>query len=110
MAKYYFLSKVDFLKEVESIALQASVEDLYEVFSRYFTKQNRFSKFKKCCSFKSYTTKNLNHNIRLIIKHWMTLPKLGLVRLKNLFVDALTNKFNVSQLAKKQLVRIIFLF
>lgn len=103
VAKHYFPSKVDFvncvallkedfafLKEVDSIALQASAEGLHEAFLRYFNKQNRFPTFKKRASFKSYTTKAVNHNIRLITKHRITLPKLGSVRLKNSFGDALT--------------------
>lgn len=103
VAKHYFPSKADFvnsvallkevfafLKEVDSIALQASAEALHEAFSRYFNKQNRFPNFKKHSSFKSYTTKTVNHNIRFVTKHRITLPKLGSVRLKNSFGDALT--------------------
>ena len=103
VAKHYFPSKIDFvkcvallkeealfLKEVDSIALQASAEDLHDAFSRCFNKQNRFPKFKKRHAFKSYTTKTVNHNIRFVAKHRITLPKLGSVRLKNSFGDALT--------------------
>lgn len=71
------------LKEVDSIALQASLENLADSFSRFFKKQNQRPRFKsKSNPVQSYTTKNVNGSIELrdkIIK----LPKLGLVKVKN---------------------------
>ncbi|MFB6467251.1 IS200/IS605 family element RNA-guided endonuclease TnpB [Cytobacillus sp. Hz8] len=69
-----------FLKEVDSIALQKSVENLADSFNRYYRKQNKYPRFKsKKNPLQSYTTKYTNGNIA-IIDHSIKLPKLGLVR------------------------------
>ncbi len=69
-----------FLKEVDSIALQKSVENLADSFNRYYKKQNKYPRFKsKKNPVQSYTTKHTNGNI-VIIDHYIKLPKLGLVR------------------------------
>jgi putative transposase len=69
-----------FLKEVDSIALQKSVENLADAYSRYYKKQNKQPRFKsKKNSVQSYTTKHTNGNIAVINNH-IKLPKLGLVR------------------------------
>lgn len=68
------------MKEVDSIALQASVEDLADGFDRFYQKQNGKPKFKsKKNPVQSYTTKCVNHNIR-IIDNKIQLPKLGRIR------------------------------
>ncbi|WP_078596036.1 IS200/IS605 family element RNA-guided endonuclease TnpB [Evansella clarkii] len=69
-----------FLKEVDSIALQKSVEIVNDAYSRYYKKQNREPRFKsKKNPVQSYTTKSVNGNIQIHPKH-IKLPKLGLVR------------------------------
>ena len=73
-----------FLKEVDSIALQKSAENLADSFNRYYKKQNNYPRFKsKKNPVQSYTTKYVNTtsggNIALINNH-IKLPKLGLVR------------------------------
>ncbi|MCM3760151.1 IS200/IS605 family element RNA-guided endonuclease TnpB [Alkalihalobacillus oceani] len=69
-----------FLKEVDSIALQKSVENLADSFDRYYKKQNKYPRFKsKKNPVQSYTTKHTNGNIAVIDNH-IKLPKLGLVR------------------------------
>ncbi|KMY51056.1 IS200/IS605 family element RNA-guided endonuclease TnpB [Peribacillus loiseleuriae] len=69
-----------FLKEVDSIALQKSVENLSDAYDRYYIKQNKQPRFKtKKNPLQSYTTKRTNGNIAVLDKH-MKLPKLGLVR------------------------------
>ncbi|MFB6467721.1 IS200/IS605 family element RNA-guided endonuclease TnpB [Cytobacillus sp. Hz8] len=69
-----------FLKEVDSIALQKSVENLADSFNRYYRKQNKYPRFKsKKNPLQSYTTKYTNGNIA-VINHSIKLPKLGLVR------------------------------
>jgi len=69
-----------FLKEVDSISLQKSVEVLADSFSRFYKKQNKPPKFKsKKNPVQSYTTKFTNGNIEVLDKH-IKLPKLGLVR------------------------------
>lgn len=69
-----------FLKEVDSIALQKSVEHLADSYDRYYNKQNKYPRFKsKKNPVQSYTTKHTNGNIA-IDGNYMKLPKLGLVR------------------------------
>ena len=72
-----------FLKEVDSIALQKSVENVNDSYTRYYKKQNGEPRFKsKRNPVQSYTTKWVNGNIQVLDKH-IKLPKLGLVRFAN---------------------------
>lgn len=69
-----------FLKEVDSISLQKSVENLADSYQRYYKNQNKAPTFKsKKNKVQSYTTKQTNKNIAVLDKH-IKLPKLGLVR------------------------------
>ncbi len=69
-----------YLKEVDSIALQKSVENLADSYDRYYKKQNKYPRFKsKKNPVQSYTTKHTNGNIA-VIDNYIKLPKLGLVR------------------------------
>ena len=80
--------RTDFLKEVDSIALQASLEDLDDGYKRFFTGQNQKPKFKeKADSVQSYTTKVVTKNGKSV-NIWIEgdkirLPKLGFVKMKN---------------------------
>ncbi|MCM3693229.1 IS200/IS605 family element RNA-guided endonuclease TnpB [Neobacillus niacini] len=66
-----------FLKEVDSIALQKSVEILADSYDRYYKKQNKQPRFKtKKNRVQSYTT---NGNIA-VNDNYIKLPKLGNVR------------------------------
>jgi len=68
------------LKEVDSIALQSSLKNLSNSFTRFFTKQNSKPQFKsKNNPVQSYTTQFTNNNIVVSDKH-IKLPKLGLVK------------------------------
>ncbi|RUS53740.1 transposase [Kurthia sp. 3B1D] len=68
------------LRNVDSVALQASYENLIDAFQRFFQKQNNYPRFKsKKNPVQSYTTKNTNNNIA-IVGNQMKLPKLGLVK------------------------------
>ena len=68
------------LKEVDSTALQSSLKNFADAFSRFFKKQNDMPQFKsKKNKIQSYTTKCTNHNIA-IVDHTIKLPKLGFVR------------------------------
>ena len=68
------------LRNVDSVALQASYEHLIDAFQRFFQKQNNYPRFKsKKNPVQSYTTKNTNNNIA-IVGNQMKLPKLGLVK------------------------------
>jgi len=68
------------LKEVDSIALQSSLKNLADSYSRFFKMQNKAPRFKsKKNQVQSYTTKETNGNIA-IVGNKIKLPKLGLVR------------------------------
>src|SRR3954464_11807840 len=70
----------EFLKEVDSIALQISVGNLSDSYDRYYKKQNKKPRFKsKKNPVQSYTTKHTNGNID-VIENRIKLPILGLVR------------------------------
>lgn len=69
-----------FLKEVDSIALQSSVENLDSAYSRYYKHLGGKPKFKsKKNEIQSYKTKMVNGNIKVLDKH-IQLPKLGKVK------------------------------
>lgn len=69
-----------FLKEVDSIALQSSVENLDSAYSRYYKHLGGKPKFKsKKNEVQSYKTKMVNGNIKVLDKH-IQLPKLGKVK------------------------------
>lgn len=75
------------LKEVDSIALQASVENLGAGYDKYYKKTGGRPKFKsKKNEIQSYTTKLVkakgNVNIEIVGKG-IKLPKLGLVKIEN---------------------------
>lgn len=68
------------LKEVDSIAIQSSLKNLADSYTRFFKNQNQAPRFKsKKNRVQSYTTKHTNGNIA-IIGNKIKLPKLGLVR------------------------------
>ncbi|WP_058309018.1 IS200/IS605 family element RNA-guided endonuclease TnpB [Gracilibacillus massiliensis] len=71
------------LKLVDSISLQASIEHLNDAMVRFFKKQNQFPQFKsRKHPVKSYTTKSVNGNIKVTETH-IKLPKVGWVRYAN---------------------------
>ncbi|WP_099301812.1 IS200/IS605 family element RNA-guided endonuclease TnpB [Bacillus sp. Marseille-P3800] len=71
------------LKEVDSIAIQSSLKNLADSFTRFFKKQNKRPRFKsKKNPIQSYTTKNVNNSIAINGSR-LKLPKLGLVRFAN---------------------------
>lgn len=68
------------LKEVDSIAIQSSLKNLADSYSRFFKKQNKAPRFKsKKNQVQSYTTKHTNGNIT-ISGNKIKLPKLGFVK------------------------------
>lgn len=70
------------LRNVDSVALQASYEQLLDAFQRFFKKQAKYPRFKsKKNPVQSYTTKNTNNNIAIVGKR-IKLPKLGHVKFK----------------------------
>ena len=70
------------LSTADSVALQNSISELFDAFSRFFSHQNAYPKFKlKKFDKQSYTTLN-NNSIRLVDNTHIKLPKLGNVRIK----------------------------
>ena len=74
-------SEIEWLKEVDSVALQSSLKDLETAYQNFFRdKAVGFPKFKsKKNNHKSYKTKYTNGNIQVLEKQ-IKLPKLGLVK------------------------------
>lgn len=72
--------ELTWLKEVDSIAIQSSLKNLADAYSRFFKKQNNRPRFKsKKNPVQSYTTKHTNGNIA-IDGNKIKLPKLGWIR------------------------------
>lgn len=72
--------ELPWLKEVDSIAIQSSVKNLADAFTRFFKKQNDAPRFKsKKNKVQAYTTKHTNGNIA-VNGNRIKLPKLGVVR------------------------------
>ncbi|OMD37661.1 transposase, partial [Paenibacillus borealis] len=70
-------TQYDWLKEVDSIALQSAVRHVADSFDRFFKKQNQAPRFKsRRHPVQSYTTKFTNGNIA-IEGNRLKLPKLG---------------------------------
>jgi putative transposase len=69
--------ELEWLKEVDSIAVQSSLKHLADAYSRFFKKQNNQPRFKsKNNPVQSYTTKQTNGNIA-VFDNRIKLPKLG---------------------------------
>jgi len=81
-----YKTEFPFLKEADSIALQASREHLFEAYQNFFSslKKSRkvgFPKFKSKKGKENYTTKQTNKNIKIDFeKKKVKLPKLGWLR------------------------------
>ena len=76
----------DWLKEVDSTALQSSLRDLDVAYQKFFKEHSGYPKFKSRKTHRfSYKSKCVNGNIDYCNKH-IKLPKLGMVKTKNKFV------------------------
>jgi putative transposase len=78
----------NWLREPDSISLQASLENVRDAYDNFFKALKRndkrwgLPKFRsKKSNYNSYTTKHVNGNIKLSERH-ITLPKVGTVRCK----------------------------
>ena len=79
-------SELEWLKEVDSTALQSSLKDLDVAYQRFFKEHSGYPKFKSKKTHKfSYKTKCVNRNIQYCNKY-IKLPKLGMVKTKNKLV------------------------
>ena len=76
-------TKLEWLKEVDSTALQSSLKDLDSAYRKFFKEHTGYPKFKSKKTHRySYKSKCTNGNIRYCGKH-IKLPKLGMVKTKN---------------------------
>ena len=76
-------SELEWLKEVDSTALQSSLKDLDSAYQKFFNEHTGYPKFKsKKTHRSSYKSKCVNGNIQYCDKH-IKLPKLGMVKTKN---------------------------
>lgn len=76
-------SELEWLKEVDSTALQSSLKDLDSAYQNFFKGHSGYPKFKTKKMYRfSYTTKYSHKNIRYCNKY-IKLPKLGMVKIKN---------------------------
>lgn len=76
-------SELEWLKEVDSTALQSSLKDLDFAYQKFFNEHTGYPKFKsKKTNRYSYKSKCVNNNIQYCDKY-IKLPKLGMVETKN---------------------------
>ncbi len=76
-------SELEWLKEVDSTALQSSLKDLDSAYQKFFKEHSGYPKFKSKKTHRySYKSKCVNGNIQYDNKH-IKLPKLGMVKTKN---------------------------
>ena len=80
-------SNLEWLKEVDSTALQSSLRDLDMAYQKLFKEHTGYPKFKSKKTHRySYKSKCVNGNIRYCNKY-IKLPKLGMVKTKNKLVQ-----------------------
>lgn len=76
-------TELEWLKEVDSTALQSSLRDLDSAYQKFFKEHSGYPKFKsKKIHRYSYKSKCTNRNIQYCDKH-IKLPKLGMIKTKN---------------------------
>ena len=76
-------SELEWLKEVDSTALQSSLKDLDNAYQKFFKEHSGYPKFKSKKTHRfSYKSKCVNNNIEYKDKY-IKLPKLGMVKTKN---------------------------
>ena len=74
----------EWLKDVDSIALQQSMVDLDIAYQNFFKHSSGFPKFKRKHGNGSYRTNNVNSNVEVnFSKKRIKLPKLGLVKFRD---------------------------
>lgn len=76
-------SELEWLKEVDSTALQSSLKDLDYAYQKFFKEHSGYPKFKSKKTHRySYKSKCVKNNIQYCDKH-IKLPKLGMVKTRN---------------------------
>ena len=81
-------SELEWLKEVDSTALQSSLKDLDMAYQKFFKEHSGYPKFKSKKTHRfSYKSKCSNGNIQYCGKH-IKLPKLGMIKTKNKLIPS----------------------
>lgn len=76
-------TELEWLKEVDSTALQSSLRDLDSAYQKFFKEHSGYPKFKSKKTHRySYKSKCVNNNIQYNNKY-IKLPKLGMVKTRN---------------------------
>lgn len=76
-------SELEWLKEVDSTALQSSLRDLDSAYQKFFKEHTGYPKFKSKKTHRfSYKSKCVNGNIQYCDKY-IKLPKLGMIKTRN---------------------------
>lgn len=76
-------TELEWLKEVDSTALQSSLRDLDMAYKKFFKEHTGYPKFKSKKTHRySYKSKCVNNNIKYCDRY-IKLPKLGMVKTKN---------------------------
>lgn len=79
-------TELEWLKEVDSTALQSSLRDLDMAYKKFFKEHTGYPKFKSKKTHRySYKSKCVNNNIKYCDKY-IKLPKLGMVKTRNKLV------------------------
>lgn len=75
---------LEWLKEVDSVALQSSLKDLDNAYQKFFKEHIGYPKFKSKKTHRfSYKTKNNKGTAIQFLNKYIKLPKLGMVKTKN---------------------------
>ena len=78
--------ELEWLKEVDSTALQSSLKDLDNTYQKFFKKHFGFPKFKSKKSHRFSYRSNCNNGNIEYCQGYIKLPKVGLVKTKNKLV------------------------
>ena len=106
---YKNIKEFAFLKEVDCYALCNAKLNLDTAFSNFFKKKSKYPKFHKKGKHDSYTTNNVNGNIR-VNNNFIRLPKLGLVKTKlhrNIGKNEIIKSCTISRVAGKYYVSVL---
>lgn len=87
----------NWLREVDSKALQASIENLDSAYQNFFKLKKGYPKFKSKKNRQSYTTKNVNNCIK-INNNYIQIPKIGWIKFDNhLEIQGKIKKITISK-------------
>ena len=99
----------EFLKEVDSLALANAKINLETAFKNFFEKRSKYPKLHKKGKHDSYTTNNVNNNIKIVDKK-IKLPKIGFVKIKQhriLGTDEIIKSATISKVGGKYYISVL---